>query len=144
MEKPYCRILEGGVSVDDRGTVSFCNSLDFKTIKRFYMVENFSTDTVRGMHGHMKEEKFVLAVSGAALFVVCPLTEAKVLARDFEKIVVRGSSILWLSAGLAHGFRCLVPDTRLMFFSTATLEESKADDFRFPVYNRDLWKAMDR
>jgi dTDP-4-dehydrorhamnose 3,5-epimerase-like enzyme len=144
MERPYSRILEGGIAVDDRGTVSFWNFMDFAKVKRFYVVENFSTETVRGWHGHMEEEKIVLAISGAALFAICPMEDGKAVVSDYEKYTLTGNILLWIPPGCAHGFRCLIPGTRLMFFSTATLEESKKDDYRFSIVNTDLWKVVHR
>jgi len=40
--------------------------------------------------------------------------------------------ILFVPPGYANGFKILVPDTKILFFSTATLADSKNDDFRFP------------
>jgi dTDP-4-dehydrorhamnose 3,5-epimerase-like enzyme len=146
MERPYCRLIEGGFSADDRGVLAFFNAMDFSKIKRFYIVDNFSTETIRGWHGHMKEEKFAIALSGAALFVVCPIDAPakQLLTADRETVTLLSDRILWIPAKCAHGFRCLVPMTRILFFSTATLEESKADDYRWAITETELWKVKNR
>ena len=62
------RVIDGGLAVDDRGTLTFANSFDFAGVKRFYQVENFSTETIRAFHGHKKEGKYVYGARGSAIF----------------------------------------------------------------------------
>jgi dTDP-4-dehydrorhamnose 3,5-epimerase len=38
----------------------------------------------------------------------------------------------------------LTPDAKLVFFSTATLEESRNDDYRFPARYWDVWQVDER
>ncbi len=38
----------------------------------------------------------------------------------------------------------LMPDTKIMFFSTSTLEASKGDDIRFPARLWDIWEVEER
>jgi dTDP-4-dehydrorhamnose 3,5-epimerase len=54
------QIIEGGLAVDDRGSIVFVNDFSFKDVKRFYQLENFSTNTIRAWHGHQKEGKYIL------------------------------------------------------------------------------------
>ena len=49
------RLLEGGLAVDDRGTVSFVNGFDFRGVKRFYTVTNHRAGFVRAWHAHRHE-----------------------------------------------------------------------------------------
>jgi len=146
MERPYCRFIEGGFSTDERGILQFFNHPFLESVKRLYIVENFSTETIRGWHGHMKEEKFALALTGAALFVVCPISAPgrQLVTAEWERVTVLSDRLLWIPAGCAHGFRCLIPSTRILFFSTATLEESKADDYRWAITENHLWKVENR
>jgi dTDP-4-dehydrorhamnose 3,5-epimerase-like enzyme len=60
-------LLRGGLAVDDRGEVGFVNEFAFDDVKRFYTVSNHAVGFVRAWHGHQREAKYVLAVSGAAL-----------------------------------------------------------------------------
>jgi dTDP-4-dehydrorhamnose 3,5-epimerase-like enzyme len=144
------RVLPGGLAVDDRGQITFVNDFSFSEIKRFYMVENFSTDVVRAFHGHLNEEKFVLVLCGSAL--VAAVNFGAPEKPDGDAPVVRfilserQPQILYIPAGYANGFRCLESHTKIMFFSTATLEESRGDDFRFP-YNQwgvEVWQVENR
>ena len=71
------KIWQGGVAIDDRGCLSFCNDFNFEGVKRFYMVENFDHNFVRAWHGHKEEGKYVTVVSGAALIALIDLRGIK-------------------------------------------------------------------
>lgn len=144
-------IIKGGLAIDDRGQVTFVNDFDFKGIKRFYVVENFSVDTIRAFHGHRKEAKYVFVVSGAALFNVVKLdnTSQPNKNSNVDRFILscRAPVILFIPPGYAHGFKTLDPKTKIIFFSTASLEESeKQDDYRFPYdyWGKDIWKVTNR
>ncbi len=136
--------------MDDRGQLTFANDFSFEGIRRFYMVENFSTDVVRAFHGHVHEEKYVLVVSGAALVAAVlmdhPVQPSK--ANPVQRFVLseKKPAVLYVPAGYANGFRPLQPGTKIMFFSSATLEESKSDDHRFPFdyWGKEVWSVENR
>lgn len=139
------QIIEGGFSIDQRGQVTFFNEFNFDPIKRFYIVENFSLDTVRGFHGHLKEEKFAFVVSGSALFNLVEIdnTAEPNKNNEVKKVIIssRKPVILYIPAGFAHGFKALEKETKIIFFSTATLDESKADDYRYDwdYWGKEMW-----
>jgi dTDP-4-dehydrorhamnose 3,5-epimerase-like enzyme len=136
------RLIAGGLAVDDRGQLTFANALSFERVRRFYMVENFSTEVVRAFHGHLREDKFVFVVSGSAIVAAVHLDDpqhpnSQVKPRRFV-LSCRQPQVLHIPAGYANGFRPLEAGTKIIFFSTATLEESAKDDYRFP---HDFWGA---
>ena len=49
------KIINGGIAVDDRGSVRFVNEFDFKNVKEFYHVSNHRRGFIRAWHGHKKE-----------------------------------------------------------------------------------------
>jgi dTDP-4-dehydrorhamnose 3,5-epimerase len=144
------KIIEGASAADDRGTVAFANAFAFAGVKRFYKIVNFSTDTIRAFHGHLKEAKYAYVVKGAAIFSVVRMTDTKSPSKDVApgRWILSGEkpSVLYIPAGHANGFRALVPDTQIMFFSTSTLEESKGDDYRFPAdyWGDHIWQVENR
>lgn len=141
------RIIPGGFSVDDRGQVSFVNGFAFGKVRRFYMVENFCTETIRAFHGHLHEEKFAFVVSGSALVATVKLDGQLQPGKQTkpQRFILsdRQPGILHVPAGYANGFRALEPGTKILFFSSATIEESKRDDYRFPhdYWGADIWKV---
>lgn len=139
-------LIKGDLSCDDRGTVSFVNGFDFDKIKRFYVIQNFSTKTVRAFHGHKQEEKYIYVAAGAALVVAAKIDMG--LLHSPEKFVLTAAQprVLHVPAMHGNGFRALEPETCIFFFSTATLEESKSDDFRFnwATFGEDFWEVANR
>jgi len=131
------KILNGGKVVDDRGSVSFVNEFDFAGVKRFYQVENHQAGFIRAWHGHRKEGKYIYVAAGAALVGTVNLETEKiskfVLSADTPKI-------LWVPPNYANGFMNLRENTVIIFFSTATMEETKGDDIRFPYNKWDIWQ----
>ena len=53
-------------------------------------------------------------------------------------------SYLHIPAGYANGFMNLTRDTRIVFYSSSTLEESLADDVRIPARFWDIWGVEER
>lgn len=144
------KFFAGGISVDDRGSIRFVDSVPFAEIKRFYVVENFSTSTIRAWHGHFKEAKFVCVMNGSALIAAVLLDDPhqpsqKNMPQRFV-LSSRQSALLSIPPGYAHGWRALESDTTLIFFSTATAEESGADDYRWPAdyWGKEVWEVANR
>jgi dTDP-4-dehydrorhamnose 3,5-epimerase len=141
---------EGGLAVDDRGTVSFVNEFKFENVRRFYKVENFSRDVIRAFHGHLKEGKYIHVVTGSIILAAVPLDN--VAAPDKQAklsrfvLSARRPCVLHIPAGYAHGYRALENGSQILFFSTATLEESKGDDYRFPAdyWGNGVWEVENR
>ncbi len=65
-----------------------------------------------------------------------------------KKIILSSEKpgILYVPPGYVNGFRFLTHDTSVIFYSTATLEESSSDDFRFPydVFGTEIWDIKNR
>ena len=140
-------VIPGGLAVDDRGQITFANGFSFEGIRRFYMVENFSSETVRAFHGHLKEAKFAFVVVGSAILAAVPFDDRIHPSSNVKpyRFVLsdRQPRILYIPPGYANGFRPLELRTRIIFFSTSTLEDSAKDDFRFPhdYWGPDIWKV---
>lgn len=141
-------LLPGGVSVDERGAVRHVNAFDFAGVKRFYLIENHRPGLVRAWHGHRREAKYVTVVTGAALVAAVAIDdwERPALDAPVERFVLsaQAPAVLYLPPGHANGSMSLTADTRLLYFSTATLEESRADDLRFPARTWDPWEVAER
>jgi len=147
-EKP--RLIKGGVAVDDRGIVTFCNEFNLQEcgIKRFYTLQNHRRGFVRAWHGHIKEAKYITVLSGVAVVGATPLdTLARLceamdepdpfLTYQYEREVCTFTlsslkpSVLYIPPGYANGHMNLVDNTIVMHFSTVSMDETKGDDVRF-------------
>lgn len=141
-------LIQGGVSTDDRGRVYFANEFDLAGCRRFYLVENFATGTVRAWHAHRHERKWVLAVSGAALAACVEIDDWNSPSKDQEvyRFVLDAAnpSILSIPPGVANGAMSLAPGTKLLYMSDRSLHESLDDDVRFPARYWDPWEVTER
>lgn len=145
-ERPI--LIEGAVSVDDRGQLSFANGFDMKPVRRFYLVSNHESGFIRAWHAHKKEDKYVFVVSGAALVGAVKIDNWEVPDKNAEvhRFVLsdKNPAVLAIPAGYANGFMTLTPGAQVLFFSDKTLEESKGDDFRYDARYWDPWHVMPR
>lgn len=144
------KIIEGSLALDDRGHVSFVNEFNFKHVKRFYIVENISVDVIRAFHGHKKETKYVYVPVGSAVVAAVKMdnTESPNKKNQVHRFVLssRKPSVLFIPSGYANGFKFLETGSKIIFFSTSSLEESKNDDYRFPhdYWGKDIWEVKHR
>ncbi len=142
------RLIAAGTSSDDRGRVYFANEFDLRDCVRMYIVENFATGTVRAWHAHRYERKWVMPLAGAALACCVaiddwdsPSTEATVHRFTLD---ADHPAILEVPAGYANGAMALLPQTKLMYLSDASLEETLKDDVRYPARYWDPWQVTER
>jgi dTDP-4-dehydrorhamnose 3,5-epimerase len=135
------KILNGGISVDDRGSVRYVNDFNFENVKRFYQVENHKSGFIRAWHGHKKEGKYVYVSSGTALIGVVNME-----TEEISKFILSDKSpkILWIPPGNYNGFKSLEENTKIIFFSTTTLEESLNDDIREDFDKWNIWEEFYR
>jgi dTDP-4-dehydrorhamnose 3,5-epimerase len=130
------KLLNGGISIDDRGSVRFVNEFDFKNVKRFYQVSNHTKGFIRAWHGHKKEGKYVYVTSGSALIGVVNMK-----TDQMKKFILSDKmpKILWIPPGYFNGFKSLEENTNIVFFSTSSLQDSMEDDIREPYDKWDIW-----
>lgn len=141
-------LTPAGVSTDDRGRVYFANEFDLRQCRRLYMVESFAAGSVRAWHAHRRERKWVLPVAGAAL-VCCvriddwqsPSPDAAVYRFTLD---ASHPQLLAIPAGYANGAMTLLPQTKLLYLSDATLDESLGDDVRYPARYWNPWQVEER
>lgn len=134
--KPSVKIMTGDVFVDARGTVRFVNEFDFKNVKRFYQVENHSKGYIRAWHGHRKEEKYVYVASGSAIVGAVNLETEEVKKYILSSLK---PTILYIPSNHANGFMTLQEDTKIIFFSSLSIEKTKGDEIRFPYDKWNIW-----
>jgi dTDP-4-dehydrorhamnose 3,5-epimerase-like enzyme len=142
------KVFQGNKVFDDRGSLGFINGLDISDFKRFYLIENHSTNFIRAWHGHLKETKAITMVSGEALVCAVQLDDTTNPNKNNEitRIVLSATSTsaLYIPAGYANGFMTLSADAKLLVFSSTTVEESQGDDYRFPYNYWNPWEITPR
>jgi len=140
------KVINGGIFNDDRGCLRFVNDFDFSDVKRFYQIENSSTDVVRAWQAHKKENKYFFASSGS--FLICAVEiddwDNPSPNLDVKKFILNSqeSAILKIPAGYANGIKALEEDSKLLVFSSNSLEAGKDDNYRFPAGLWVDWKSV--
>jgi dTDP-4-dehydrorhamnose 3,5-epimerase-like enzyme len=142
------QLIEGGLGVDDRGSVAFVNGFDFSGVRRFYVVANHQQGFVRAWHAHRGEAKYASVLSGAAVVAAVQIDDWEKPSRSAEvhRYVLSAArpAVLFIPAGYANGFMSLTADTKVAFFSTASVEESREDDVRYDARYWDVWTVAER
>ena len=145
-EKPL--LITGSLSVDDRGEVRYINDFDMKSVRRFYTVSNHKQGFIRAWHAHKKECKYVTVVSGAAIIGAVRIDNwgnpSKKLKVNRFVLSETKPTVLYIPNGYANGFMNLTADTKIMFFSNSTLEESLGDDVRYDADYWNPWQVVER
>lgn len=140
--------LKGGLAVDDRGSVAFVNEFNFKNVKRFYLVENHKRNFTRAWHAHKKEGKYICVVKGSAIVGAVKIDNWEKPSKDLEVkryvLSEKSPSVLFIPSGYANGFKSLTDDTKIMFFSTSSLDESLGDDYRYDSNYWNIWNIEER
>ena len=142
--EPRPRVLEGGLLVDARGTVSFVNDFDFKGVDRFYTIRAHRLQEPRGWVGHQRDQKWFFAIQGTTLIAVVKPNRWDFPVRDLpvERFVLSAArpQVLHVPPGYATGSVNLSTDAILMVFSTGKIEDAATDDHRFAI---DTWPILE-
>ena len=138
-------ILEPEIFGDERGY--FLESYNQRTMAEAGVHEHFVQDNhsfsahnvVRGLHYQIQrpQGKLVRVVAGEILDVAVDLRRNSPTFGRWEAVHLSGQNnrMLWMPAGLAHGFRVVSNDAHVLY---------KATDFYFPEFDRTLaWNDSD-
>ena len=133
-------IIQGRTHEDERGKLIFFNDFDMLPVKRFYVIEHPNTEIVRAWQGHKKEQKWFYVIAGGFKVVLVQPDDWKnpSLELEAEEYVLKAEDnrVLYIPGGRANGFKALSPGSKMMVFSSFTVEESSGDNYR---YDKTLW-----
>ncbi|MDM8006737.1 MAG: dTDP-4-dehydrorhamnose 3,5-epimerase family protein [Phycisphaerae bacterium] len=134
------RLIEGGLDIDARGTVTHVNDFDFKGVDRFYTIRSHRPFEPRGWVGHRRDRKWFSVVQGTVLVAVVEPDDWSSPARDLpvQRFVLSSAKpqVLHVPAGYATGSVALSEDAILVIFSSGKIEDAKTDNYRFSA---DTW-----
>ena len=134
-------MIEGGLHVDERGVVAFCNDFDVSQADRFYTVRSHCTNQIRGWVGHRVEQKWFIAFSGTIIIAVVQPDDWQSPSRDIvpKKFLLSclKPSVLHVPPGHATASVMLTSNAHLGIFSTGKIKDAAGDDYRFDTR---MWK----
>ena len=56
----------------------------------------------------------------------------------------KNPKLCFIPAGYAHGYKTLLSNTKIIFFSTSTLIDSSKDDYRYEANYWNPWDVIER
>ena len=118
---------DGGVHVDARGRLRFCNDFDMTSVKRFYTISNSQEQPVRGWIGHKKETKWLFPIKGITTIKVESMSgsacsKSYILSED-KPTILRIPGGNWFCIEQHE-------DAEVMVFSDCKVDGYENDDFR--------------
>lgn len=128
----------GDIFIDDRGWL-MAVAQNFKDWPfkpaRMYIVSNFDTTIIRGMHHHKREWKSFIVVGGSVLFGWIKEGEYTTgeASMEYRAVSARKPAVFFVAPQTWHGWRALELNSIMLGFSNFTLEETGKDDQRQPV-----------
>jgi dTDP-4-dehydrorhamnose 3,5-epimerase-like enzyme len=128
--------------------LSFINGFPVEHFKRFYAVENHSSNFIRAWHGHLIESKALVVLRGSILACAVELDDKTTPNKSNEvtRVVLSAANpgAFFVPAGFANGFMTLTDDALVFIFSSTTIEESQGDDYRFEFDYWNPWEIVPR
>ena len=123
--------------VDDRGSLAFNNPFQISQFVRGYVIENSSLAPMRGWHGHKLESKGFLCLSGRVRVGAVEIDDWDSPSKELEvysqELTAGAMDCYFVPSGYANAILSLEINSKVLVFSSSTLEASMADDFRFPL-----------
>jgi dTDP-4-dehydrorhamnose 3,5-epimerase-like enzyme len=135
---------QGAMFADDRGQMVFCNDFNMQPVKRMYIIAPASTAIVRAWQAHQHEAKWFFCLEGSfdvKLVAIDDFTNPGTnLPVHSYKLQADDPQVLYIPGGYANGFKANEGSSKLIVYSNYSVDESKADDFRYPADQWNLWE----
>ncbi|PPK99531.1 WxcM-like domain-containing protein [Parapedobacter indicus] len=130
-------ITQGGVASDHRGSIRFVNDFDMTAVKRFYIIENKDTETIRGWRAHRIEQRWFYVLEGAFFMKTVKIDDWSQASKELpvEHTILRSEEqrIIHVPVGFGTAFQALEPGSRLLVFADHGIEHAQHDDYTYPV-----------
>lgn len=128
------KLLKGNNHVDSRGTLFYNNDFDATAIKRIYVIENQTTDFVRGWRGHQIEQRWFSVLKGSFKIELIAIDDwqqpSKELKRDSSFIYAATMDVLHIPAGFVSSIQSLDEESRLLVMADYSFKALE-DDYSF-------------
>lgn len=130
------RIIKGGQFQDERGIINFNNNFNALGIKRFYTIQNKSTDFIRGWQGHKIEQRWFSAIGGSFKIKLIQIDNWENPSENLPHLefILKSESldILHIPGGFVTAIQALENDSKLLLFADYQLGEIQ-DEYRFEL-----------
>lgn len=128
------KLLKGNKHIDSRGILFYNSNFDATAVKRIYIIENQTTDFVRGWKGHKIEQRWFSAIKGSFKIELIAIDDwdhpSKELKRDTFFMYAENMDVLHLPAGFVSSIQSLEEGSRLLVMADY-LFGALADEYQF-------------
>jgi len=129
-------IIKGSRHSDQRGFLFYNNDFDAAAVKRIYIIENITTDFIRGWQGHQIEKRWFSCVSGKFKIELIQIDDwdnpSKNLAIKSFLIDSEKLNVLYIPPGYISSIQSLESNSKLLIMADYLLGE-RNDEFRFDI-----------
>lgn len=134
------KVVEGGISIDERGAISHVNDFKMTDVERFYVIHQHDTSVIRAWHGHQYEKKYFYVLKGTFTLAFVKVDNWENPSLDLKPQIFTASSkkseIICVPEGYANGLKANEPESILLVFSNKVLSEAVNDSWR---YDKNMW-----
>ena len=129
-------LFKGNCHSDDRGFLFYNNDFDASAIKRIYIIENKTTEFVRGWQGHKIEQRWYSCISGKFKIELIQIDNWENPSKDLRinNFVIESEKLdlLYVPNGYISSIQSLEPNSKLLIMADYLLGELN-DEFRFDI-----------
>ena len=129
-------LIKGNCHSDDRGFLFYNNDFDASAIKRIYIIENKTTEFVRGWQGHKIEQRWYSCISGKFKIELIQIDNWENPSKDLKinNFVIESEKLdlLYVPNGYISSIQSLEPNSKLLIMADYLLGELN-DEFRFDI-----------
>jgi dTDP-4-dehydrorhamnose 3,5-epimerase-like enzyme len=130
------KIIEGDKHIDNRGKLFYNNDFNATQVKRIYMIENASTEVVRGWQGHQIEQRWFSVVKGSFKIQLISIDDWNNPSIDLEKVVFildeSKLDMLHVPGGYVSSIQSLENDSKLFVMADYSIGEIN-DEYKFNI-----------
>lgn len=130
------KLIAGNCYSDQRGLLLYNNDFDASLIKRIYIIENKTTDFIRGWQGHRIEQRWFSVISGKFKIELVQVDNWENPSKDLDiytfQIDSKKLNVIHVPKGYISSIQSLEPDSKLLVMADYFLGEIK-DEFRFDI-----------
>jgi dTDP-4-dehydrorhamnose 3,5-epimerase len=134
------KLIEGGISTDERGFITHVNNLNMTEVERFYIIHHPDDSVIRAWHAHQREKKWFYALKGSWTCAFVKIDNWEHPSPDLKpevfQLTDKRSQILCVPEGYANGLKANEPDSMLLVFSGKVLDVALLDSWR---YDKSMW-----
>lgn len=130
------KIIKGSKHSDKRGKLLFNNDFNATEVKRIYIIENASSEVIRGWQGHQIEQRWFSVVKGSFKIQLILIDNWNNPSKDLEKVIfVLDESkldMLHVPGGYVSCIQSLENNSKLLVMADYSIGEI-IDEYKFSI-----------